>query len=51
MNTPSNDHPPYSHVRTSKPSIAAKANFAADLTVIGSEDRIFGISYELRISK
>ena len=48
MNTPSNDHPPHPHMQTSKPSIAAQANFATDLTVIRSEDRNLRINYELR---
>ena len=48
LNTPCNGHRPHSPVLYSKPSIAAEANFTADLTVIGSEDRIFGINYKLR---
>lgn len=46
MNTPSNDDHPHSHVPTPQTSIAAKASFAADLTVIGSDCGIFKISHE-----
>ena len=48
LNAPCIGHHPHSPVLNFKPSIAAEANFTADLTVIGSEDRIFGVNYKLR---